>query len=85
MFTTSEGFFTRVWYKNQVVVGEVIRHKEGYIAKDYRSVTELFTFKPLAVGWIISRAKKRRSREKVYDNGQSGKLKFFTWESRPQE
>ena len=78
MFTTThEGFSTRAWYKNQVVVGEIIRCPGGYNAKDYRSVTQLFTFKPLAVGWIISRAKKRRSREKVYDNERSEKLKFF--------
>lgn len=75
--TIIDGFFTRVLYKNQVVVGEIVAIPGGYLATDYRSVGQTFNLKPLAVGWIISRAKRRRSREKVYGNGQSEKLEFF--------
>ena len=76
--TVSNEFSTRVLYKNQVVVGEIISTEEGYRAKDYRSVCEVFTFKPLAVGWIIARAKRRKSREKQYKNKQQEKLTLFT-------
>ena len=75
--TTKEGFFTCVLYKNQVVVGEIVAIPGGHLATDYRSVGQTFNLKPLAIGWIISRAKRRRSREKVYGNEQSEKLKFF--------
>ncbi len=76
--TMNNEFSTRVLYKNQVVVGEIIRAKDGYEAIDYRSVSQFFTFKPLAVGWIISRAKRRRSREKVNGSGQPERLVFST-------
>ena len=78
MFTTTrEGYSTRVWYKDQVVIGEILTTFGGFVAKDYRSVSQIFTFEPLAVCWIISRAKRRKSREKVHKDKQLEKLNFF--------
>ena len=76
--TITEGNSTKVIYDNQVVVGEITSSNGVYIARDYRAVREPFTFKSLAVGWIIARARRRKSREKLYKNGQSEKLKLFT-------
>ena len=75
--TIIDGFFTRVLYNNQVVVGEIVAIPGGYLATDYRSVGQVFNLKPLAIGWIISRAKRRKSREKVNGSVQKEELGFF--------
>ena len=70
---------TKVLYKSQVVVGEIIKSPGGHKAIDYRSVSHTFTFEGIAIGWIIARSKRRKSREKVCDTEQVGRLNFSAW------